>query len=61
MHVLGIAIFDVLATVALAGGIWYMWRLSFWKVLVALFLVATALHLLFCVSTPITRALLGFK
>lgn len=51
-----IALLDVIATFGAAGVISYnMPDVEFWKVSVVLFLLATFLHVLFCVDTPITR------
>ena len=59
IHLFGIAIFDVLATVLLAIGLWYLLKdkVSFWLILVALMILAIFVHWIFCVDTTINRLL----
>jgi hypothetical protein len=63
-HVLGVAVFDVLLTVVASLGLWWLlktvvpsWRVSFWLVLLLLFLSSILVHRLFCVRTTVDRML----
>jgi hypothetical protein len=63
-HLFGVAVFDVLATVAVALGVWYllrrMWRVGFgvfWLILFSLFLLSIVVHRLFCVRTTVDKLL----
>jgi hypothetical protein len=54
-HVFGVAILDVLGTIA---GAWWFARLckcSFWIVLLQLLLLGTLVHHWFNIDTPLTR------
>ena len=61
-RVFNIAIVDVLATILLAGVIYYLlnyfdYKISFYLILIILFLEGIILHKLFCVRTTIDKLL----
>jgi hypothetical protein len=58
-RVAGVAGFDVLLTLAAAGGVAALAKKNFWAVLLVLLLAGTFLHAAFCVPTPLTCAFLG--
>jgi hypothetical protein len=58
-HFWGIALGDVLGTVAIAGVISYMTTWRFIIVLLVLFIVAEALHWYFCVDTAVIKFVRG--
>lgn len=54
-RIFGIAAFDLILTIILAWLISKRLRKHFLAVFALLLVIAEALHLLFCVSTPVTR------
>uniref|UniRef100_A0A6C0EKI7 Uncharacterized protein n=1 Tax=viral metagenome TaxID=1070528 RepID=A0A6C0EKI7_9ZZZZ len=60
-HVLGIAIVDLLLTIALAFGIYFLAkkRWNFWIILLSLLVLAILVHRLFCVNTTINKLIFG--
>ena len=58
-RIFNIAIVDVIATIAGALLISFLFKINFFLVLVVLFLLGIVLHRLFCVDTTINRFLFG--
>lgn len=58
-HVAGVAIADVIGTVAIAGAVSYLTRWRFIIVLLVLIIVAEALHWYFCVDTAVIKFMRG--
>ena len=63
-RVCNIAIVDVLATIVFASIIDYVFQfmnynISFWNILISLFLLGIILHRLFCVRTTIDKLIFG--
>ena len=58
-RIFNIAIVDTVATLFVAWVISAIFHLTFWKVLLVLFILGLLLHRLFCVQTTLTKAVFG--
>ena len=58
-HFLGIAIFDLLAVVIIAGIIAKIFKLKFLLVFLCLLILGIILHRIFCVNTTFNKLLFG--
>ena len=56
---LDLAIIDVLLTVLLGFFISKIFKKTFWKVIIVLFLIAIIFHRIFCVNTTINKLIFG--
>jgi hypothetical protein len=55
----GLALVDILLTLALAGGIAWIAKKNFWAVLLVVLILAIVIHEAFCVPTALNCALFG--
>ena len=59
IHIAGIAIVDVLATLLAAYAIAHFYHFKTWKVFVILIILSVIIHILFCVDTTLTKLVRG--
>lgn len=58
-HFLNIAVFDVIATIIISYIIHRLFKISFVKVTIILFIIGILAHRMFCVKTTIDKFLFG--
>jgi len=59
VHFLGIAIFDLLATILICVGIWKITGINFWLILLVIMILTIIIHRIFCVNTTLNKLIFG--
>ena len=58
-HYLGIAVFDLVATIILGYLIWKFTGVNPWVLAVVIAIITVLVHRLFCVNTTVNKAIFG--